>query len=122
MKLQQLRYLAAIVEADFNISAAANKLHLSQPGVSRQLKLLEDELGFELFVRDGRALEKPPQAHTDVELPARHRARQQATPTERDDHDPERQPAVERSAPGERHDAMADERGEQHDEIGRAHV
>lgn len=58
MKLQQLRYLAAIVEADFNISAAANKLHLSQPGVSRQLKLLEDELGFELFVRDGRALER----------------------------------------------------------------
>ena len=58
MKLQQLRYLAAIVEADFNISAAANKLHLSQPGVSRQLKLLEDELGFELFVRVGRALER----------------------------------------------------------------
>ena len=58
MKLQQLRYLAAIVDAGFNISAAAEKLHLSQPGVSRQLKLLEDELGFELFVRDGRALVK----------------------------------------------------------------
>ena len=44
MKLAQLRYLTAIVEAGFNISAAADKLHLSQPGVSRQLRLLEEEL------------------------------------------------------------------------------
>ena len=56
MKLQQLRYLTAIVEAGLNISAAAEKLHTSQPGVSRQIKLLEDELGFELFLRQGRAL------------------------------------------------------------------
>lgn len=56
MKLAQLRYLAAIVDAGFNISAAAEKLHLSQPGVSRQLRLLEEELGFELFVREGRNL------------------------------------------------------------------
>ena len=56
MKLTQLRYLAAIVDSGLNISAAAEKLHISQPGVSRQLKLLEDELGFELFVRDGRQL------------------------------------------------------------------
>ncbi len=56
MKLQQLRYLAAIVENGLNISAAAEKLHTSQPGVSRQIKLLEDELGFELFIREGRSL------------------------------------------------------------------
>ena len=56
MKLAQLRYLTAIVDAGFNISAAADKLHLSQPGVSRQLRLLEEELGFELFVREGRNL------------------------------------------------------------------
>jgi LysR family cys regulon transcriptional activator len=56
MKLQQLRYLSAIVESGMNISAAAEKLHTSQPGVSRQIKLLEDELGFELFLREGRAL------------------------------------------------------------------
>lgn len=56
MKLAQLRYLVAIVDAGFSISAAAAKLHISQPGVSRQLKLLEDELGLELFVREGRAL------------------------------------------------------------------
>ncbi|MFM8481402.1 MAG: LysR substrate-binding domain-containing protein [Gammaproteobacteria bacterium] len=56
MKLAQLRYLVAIVESGFSISAAAEKLHISQPGVSRQPKVLEDELGLELFVRDGRVL------------------------------------------------------------------
>jgi LysR family cys regulon transcriptional activator len=56
MKLQQLRYLIAIVDSGLNISAAAARMHTSQPGVSRQIKLLEDELGFELFLREGRAL------------------------------------------------------------------
>ncbi len=56
MKLQQLRYLTAILDCGLNISAAASRLHTSQPGVSRQIKLLEDELGFELFLREGRAL------------------------------------------------------------------
>lgn len=58
MKLQQLRYLAAIVENDLNITAAAERLHTSQPGVSKQLKLLEDELGFPIFLRQGRTLTK----------------------------------------------------------------
>src|SRR5207248_9897353 len=39
-----------------NITAAAQKLHTSQPGVSKQIKLLEDELGFQIFVREGRNL------------------------------------------------------------------
>ena len=56
MKLQQLRYLAAIVENELNITAAAERLHTSQPGVSKQLKLLEDELGFPIFLRQGRTL------------------------------------------------------------------
>ena len=56
MKLHQLRYLAAVVQNGLNITAAASKLHTSQPGVSKQLKLLEDELGFPLFERDGRNL------------------------------------------------------------------
>jgi LysR family transcriptional regulator, cys regulon transcriptional activator len=56
MKLQQLRYLAAIVENDLNITAAAQRLHTSQPGVSKQLKQLEDELGFPVFLRQGRTL------------------------------------------------------------------
>lgn len=62
MKLHQLRYLAAIAESGLNISAAAEKLHTSQPGVSRQIKLLEDELGFELFMREGRSLTRVTQA------------------------------------------------------------
>ena len=56
MKLHQLRYLAAVAQSGLNITAAAEKLHTSQPGVSKQIKLLEDELGFQVFVRDGRNL------------------------------------------------------------------
>ena len=48
MKFQQLRYLVAVHENGLNITAAARQLHTSQPGVSRQLKLLEEELGFQL--------------------------------------------------------------------------
>jgi len=58
MKLQQLRYLAAVVQNGLNITAAAEKLHTSQPAVSKQIKLLEDELGFRIFVRSGRTLTK----------------------------------------------------------------
>jgi len=56
MKLHQLRYLVAVAQTGLNITAAADRLHTSQPGVSKQIKLLEDELGFQIFVRDGRTL------------------------------------------------------------------
>ena len=56
MKLQQLKYLLAIVDNGLNITAAAEKLYTSQPGVSKQLKLLEEELGLQLFVRKGKSL------------------------------------------------------------------
>ncbi|HUN25785.1 MAG TPA: LysR substrate-binding domain-containing protein [Steroidobacteraceae bacterium] len=56
MKLHQLRYLAAVAQSGLNITAAAQKLHTSQPGVSKQIKLLEDELGFLIFTREGRNL------------------------------------------------------------------
>lgn len=56
MKLQQLRYLCAIVKNDLNISAAADSLYTSQPGVSKQMRLLEDELGLPLFLRNGKHL------------------------------------------------------------------
>jgi LysR family transcriptional regulator, cys regulon transcriptional activator len=56
MKLHQLRYLAAVAQSGLNITAAAHRLHTSQPGVSKQIKLLEDELGFQIFVREGRNL------------------------------------------------------------------
>ncbi|MBV8306869.1 MAG: LysR family transcriptional regulator, partial [Gammaproteobacteria bacterium] len=58
MKLHQLRYLAAVAQSGLNITAAAQKLHTSQPGVSKQIKLLEDELGFQIFVREGRNLSR----------------------------------------------------------------
>ncbi len=56
MKLQQLRFVAAVVQSELNITAAAAKLCTTQPAVSKQLKLLEDELGFSIFARTGRTL------------------------------------------------------------------
>ena len=47
MKLQQLKYLLAIVDNGMNITAAAERMYTSQPGVSKQLKLLEEELGLQ---------------------------------------------------------------------------
>ncbi|HWP87497.1 MAG TPA: LysR family transcriptional regulator, partial [Burkholderiales bacterium] len=51
MTLQQLRYFREVVRRDLNISKAAAALHITQPGLSRQMRLLEEELGIELFVR-----------------------------------------------------------------------
>src|SRR4051812_31999691 len=56
MKLQQLRYLAAVVQSDLNITAAAVKLRGTQSAISKQLKLLGEELGFDVFSRSGRTL------------------------------------------------------------------
>jgi len=56
MKLQQLRYLVEIEKQQLNISRAADVLCTSQSGVSKQIKLLEDELGIELFERNSRKL------------------------------------------------------------------
>jgi LysR family cys regulon transcriptional activator len=54
MKLQQLRYLVQVVKSGLNVSDAADVLHTSQPGISKQVRLLEDELGVEIFVRHGK--------------------------------------------------------------------
>lgn len=56
MKLQQLKYLLAIADNGLNITTAAERLYTSQPGVSKQLKLLEEELGMQLFARKGKSL------------------------------------------------------------------
>lgn len=56
MKLQQLRYVCEVAHRGLNVSAAAEALHTSQPGVSKQVKSLEDELGVEIFVRHGKRI------------------------------------------------------------------
>ena len=56
MKLQQLRYLTEIARRGLNVSEAAEALHTSQPGVSKQIRALEEELGIDVFVRHGKRL------------------------------------------------------------------
>jgi LysR family cys regulon transcriptional activator len=56
MKLHQLRYISEVVKQGLNISAAAEALHTSQPGVSKQIQLLEDELNLQVFERHGKRL------------------------------------------------------------------
>ncbi len=56
MKLRQLELLRAIVQHDFNISKAAEALYTAQPGVSKQIRNLEDELGIPVFHRNGKHL------------------------------------------------------------------
>jgi LysR family cys regulon transcriptional activator len=56
MKLQQLRYLVEVARRGLNVSEAAEVLYTSQPGVSKQIKMLEDELGVIVFERSGKRL------------------------------------------------------------------
>ena len=56
MNLQQLKYLCAIVDNGLNVSEAAEALYTSQPGISKQIRQLEDELGLLVFVRQGKRL------------------------------------------------------------------
>ena len=56
MKLQQLRYIWEVSKHELNVSATAESLFTSQPGVSKQIRLLEDELGVQIFQRSGKYL------------------------------------------------------------------
>jgi LysR family transcriptional regulator, cys regulon transcriptional activator len=56
MKLQQLKYIWEVAHHDLNVSATAQSLYTSQPGISKQIRLLEDELGVEIFSRSGKHL------------------------------------------------------------------
>ncbi len=58
MKLQQLRYIHEVARHELNISATAEALFTSQPGISKQIRLLEDELGIEIFERRGKQLSR----------------------------------------------------------------
>lgn len=56
MKLQQLRYVVETYRHNLNVSEAAEALFTSQPGVSKQIRLLEDELGVQIFIRSGKRI------------------------------------------------------------------
>lgn len=56
MKLQQLRYIVEVANNELNVSLTAEKLYTSQPGISKQIKQLEDELGVQIFKRSGKHL------------------------------------------------------------------
>ncbi|MCH2057700.1 MAG: HTH-type transcriptional regulator CysB [Thalassotalea sp.] len=56
MKLQQLRYIVEVLNNNLNVSATAESLFTSQPGISKQVRMLEDELGIQIFGRSGKHL------------------------------------------------------------------
>jgi LysR family transcriptional regulator, cys regulon transcriptional activator len=66
MKLQQLRYVWEVAHHDLNVSATAASLYTSQPGISKQIRLLEDELGVEIFSRSGKHLTRVTQAGEQI--------------------------------------------------------
>jgi len=68
MKLQQLRYIWEVAHHELNVSATAQSLFTSQPGISKQIRLLEDELGVEIFSRSGKHLTRvTPAGQTIIE-------------------------------------------------------
>ncbi|MGB0134087.1 LysR substrate-binding domain-containing protein [Dokdonella sp.] len=71
MTLTQLRYIVAIADAGLNITLAAERVHATQPGLSRQLRQLEDELGFQFFLRRGKSLHSTTGAGAQVIARAR---------------------------------------------------
>ena len=57
MNLRQLQLLRELVDNDFNMTRTAERVFISQPAVSKQLRLLEEELGAALFLRSRRSLD-----------------------------------------------------------------
>ncbi|ASA56850.1 HTH-type transcriptional regulator CysB [Vibrio gazogenes] len=66
MKLQQLKYIVEVVNHSLNVSATAESLYTSQPGISKQVRLLEDELGIQIFERSGKHLTQVTSAGEDI--------------------------------------------------------
>lgn len=56
MKIHQLKYIREVARQDLNVSSASDVLHTSQPGVSKQIQLLEEELNLQIFKRNGKRL------------------------------------------------------------------
>ncbi len=66
MKLQQLKYIWEVARHDLNVSATAESLYTSQPGISKQIRMLEDELGVQIFLRSGKHLTEVTPAGTAI--------------------------------------------------------
>nr|WP_113867266.1 HTH-type transcriptional regulator CysB [Brenneria salicis]NMN91657.1 LysR family cys regulon transcriptional activator [Brenneria salicis ATCC 15712 = DSM 30166]RBP61430.1 LysR family cys regulon transcriptional activator [Brenneria salicis ATCC 15712 = DSM 30166]RLM30351.1 transcriptional regulator CysB [Brenneria salicis ATCC 15712 = DSM 30166] len=66
MKLQQLRYIVEVVNHNLNVSSTAEGLYTSQPGISKQVRMLEDELGIQIFTRSGKHLTQVTPAGQEV--------------------------------------------------------
>lgn len=66
MKLQQLRYIVEVLNHNLNVSSTAESLFTSQPGISKQVRMLEDELGIQVFGRSGKHLTHVTPAGRDV--------------------------------------------------------
>ncbi|WP_127959306.1 HTH-type transcriptional regulator CysB [Serratia microhaemolytica] len=66
MKLQQLRYIVEVVNHNLNVSSTAEGLYTSQPGISKQVRMLEDELGIQIFARSGKHLTQVTSAGQEV--------------------------------------------------------
>lgn len=71
MKLRQLEYVVEVVDSGMNVTAAAEVLFTSQPGISSQVKRLEEELGVQIFKRNGKHIDGL--THAGVDLVARFR-------------------------------------------------
>lgn len=69
MKIQQLRYIVEIASQNLNFTDAAEALYTSQPGISKQVRLLEDELGLEIFERNGKHIKSiTPEGEKIIEI------------------------------------------------------
>ncbi|NRA61976.1 MAG: HTH-type transcriptional regulator CysB [Psychrobium sp.] len=66
MKLQQLKYIVEVNNNNLNVSATAEALFTSQPGISKQVRMLEDELGIQIFGRSGKHLTHVTKAGQDI--------------------------------------------------------
>ena len=66
MKLQQLRYIWEVSRHNLNVSATADSLYTSQPGISKQVRMLEDELGVQIFQRSGKHLTGRTEAGNEI--------------------------------------------------------
>lgn len=71
MTFQQLRYLCEVVDSGLNISRAAEALHVSQPGISKIIKQLEDELAVDILVRKGHRIAGVTEAGEEIVAQAR---------------------------------------------------